>query len=121
MKSIWFTVKGVTFENRQETLAKMFGNEAIKIVPEPENLFDVNALAVYVALPDGIHHIGYVPKEHAAEIAPLLDGESLTGEVGRMTGGFVKPNGDLASYGVVVVVDFPEPPPGADMSAGWEV
>lgn len=120
MKSIVFTVRGVTFEGRQETIARMLGNEPIKIVPEPENKYDPNALAVYVSIGGEVLQIGYVPKERAAEIAPLLDGESVVGEVNQKTGGFLKPNGDLASYGVQVVVDLPEPP-AADMSAGWEL
>jgi hypothetical protein len=121
MRSVVFTVRGVTFEGRQEVLARMLGNEPIKIVPEPENQYDPNALAVYVALSGEVLQVGYVPKERAAEIALLLDGESVVGEVNQKTGGFVKANGELASYGLQVVVDFPDPPPPADMSAGWEV
>lgn len=120
MKSIIFTVRGVTFEGRQDVLARMLGNEPIKIVPEPDNAYDPNALAVYVSISGEIVQVGYVPKERAAELAPLIDGESLVGEVCQRTGGFLKPNGELASYGLMVVVDFPEPP-AADIAAGWEV
>lgn len=120
MKSVVFSVRGVTFEGRQETLARMLGNEPIKIVPEPDNQYDPNALAVYVAFSGDVLQVGYVPKERAAEIALLLEGESIVGEVSQITGGFVKQNGDLASYGLQVVVDFPDPLQPADMSAGWE-
>lgn len=120
MKNVVFTVRGVSFENRQEIIAKLSGDEFIKIIPEPTNAFDANALAVHVAFEGKTYHIGYVPKEHAAEIAPQLDGESVSGQVARITGGFVKPDGELASRGVVVLVELPDAAP-ADMSAGWEV
>jgi len=115
-----FKVRGVTFENRQENIAKLSGNEPIKIVPEPENPYDENALAVHVAYAGEIFHIGYVPKENAALLAPFLEGEALTGQIWRMTGGFVKFDGSLASYGVEVVVDLPDDVEPADFSAGWE-
>ncbi|HEY5901539.1 MAG TPA: HIRAN domain-containing protein, partial [Anaerolineales bacterium] len=75
MKHLIVKVAGVTFEGRQEHLRRLRGHEPVRIVPEPENSYDPNALAVHIALDDQtVVHVGYVPRELAAEIAPLLDG-----------------------------------------------
>lgn len=47
--------------------------EDLKLVPEPENAYDENAVAVYY---HPHHHepiqLGYIPKELAAKISPIL-------------------------------------------------
>ncbi len=118
---LYFKVRGVTFEGRQKIIAKLAVNEPARIVPEPTNAYDPNALAIHVATPDGVKHIGYVPKENAAELAPFLEGEPLTGQIVAITGGFVKFDGSVASYGVEVSFDLPEDTNPADFSAGWEL
>jgi hypothetical protein len=118
--SLFFKVRGVTFEGRQEIIAKMIGDEPARIVAEPTNLYDANALAIHVATKDGVKHIGYVPKENAAKFAPYLDGEPLTGYVIAITGGFLKADGSVVSYGVDVCFDMPDDFQPADLSAGWE-
>lgn len=117
MRSLNFKVAGVTYENRQEIIAKLQGTEPVVIKPEPENPYDKNAIAVVVGFEGEVYHIGYVPKELAAELAPLLEEEDLIGKIWNITGGFVKWDGTEATRGVVVIVDVPDP---ADMSAGWE-
>ena len=42
-------VAGVTYEGRQDIIAKLSGAEPCRIVPEPDNKYDPSALAVHVA------------------------------------------------------------------------
>lgn len=100
-------VAGVTFEGRQVYLAKLTGDEPCRIVPEPENKYDPNALAVHVAHKDGILHVGYIPKELAAEIAPHLEGEAVMAEIEEITGGFETREGDVASLGLRLRIELP--------------
>jgi len=66
--TIEIAVNGVTFENRQEALKRLatYKPEQIKavLVPEPENKFDKNAIAVRVGVQNGkgLFTIGYIPK-----------------------------------------------------------
>jgi HIRAN domain len=58
-------------EDRQRNI-KMFGSRDIgsfALVREPDNSFDPNAIRVQV----GEYLLGYVPRGHAAELAPLMD------------------------------------------------
>jgi single-stranded-DNA-specific exonuclease len=103
--SLNLTVKvaGVTFEGRQALIAKLRGDEPCRIVPEPTNPYDKNALAVHVAMPDGtIAHVGYVPRDLAREVAPLLDGEAIMVRIKAITGGFETEWGDVANYGMQI-------------------
>lgn len=94
-------VAGVTYESRQDIIAKLTGREPARIEPEPTNPYDPNALAVKVALVDGtIAHIGYIPRELAAKIAPLLEGENLMVRILEITGGFETRDGEIAAYGL---------------------
>jgi hypothetical protein len=117
---LYFKVRGVTFEGRQEIIKTMTGDEPVRIVAEPDNPFDNNALAIFVAKEGEVCQIGYVPKENAATLAPYLEGEPLTGHIVAITGGFVKADNSIASYGVEVVFDLPDETNPADFSAGWE-
>ena len=84
---IYVKVAGVTFEGRQEYLKALLGDEPVKIVPEPDNKFDPNALAVHIAVNGSVLHCGYIPKDLAAEIAPLLDGEDIMASIDSVWGG----------------------------------
>lgn len=106
-KFLEFRVAGVTFEGRQEHVKNLAGGEDVQIRPEPENKYDPNALAVHVAAGFGTAHIGYVPRELAEKIAPLLDGEALIAKVVEINGGFEKFDGTWATYGVRVAVEIP--------------
>lgn len=108
MRIVQFSVKGVTYEGRQKTLSLLTGREPVRIVAEPENPFDSNALAVKVAYEGEILHIGYVPKERAADIAPELDGESVDGRIERITGGWTMRDGSQANFGIWVEFEFPD-------------
>ena len=99
MQVMTIKVAGVTYEGRQGKIQRLTGVEPVRIVPEPDNAYDPNALAIHVSLmppemieaaqrqpelmnPDDpikpeILHVGYIPAEFAARLAPILDGESL--------------------------------------------
>lgn len=104
-------VAGVTFEGRQEIIGMMHGNEIVMLIPEPENKFDPNAIAVWVAFPPESGHekaqIGYLPREFAALVAPMIEGERIQCKVDEISGGFEMWNGDHANYGVVLDIELP--------------
>jgi hypothetical protein len=79
-------VAGVTFDGRQEIIKSMIGGELAYIVPEPDNPHDANALAVHVTTKDGIKPAGYVPRDLAARLAPVLAGRSVRVMVKQVTG-----------------------------------
>ena len=68
------SVNGVTFGNRQEALKRLARYEPNQIktilVPEPENQFDKNAIAVMVGVQNGrgLYRLGYVPKTFTGTI-----------------------------------------------------
>lgn len=108
MNAVVYTrVAGVTFEGRQIIISKLTGYEACRLEPEPENQYDPNALAVKVSMGGVVYHIGYVPKELAAQIAPHLDGENLLISIEQITGGFALVGGDVAAYGVQLRIEVP--------------
>jgi hypothetical protein len=112
--SLNLTVKvaGVTYEGRQGLIKRLTGDEPCRIVPEPDNPYDANALAVHVAMPDGtIAHVGYVPRELAKEVAPLLDGEAIMVRIKAITGGFETEYGDIANYGLLIRIFLEENEP----------
>jgi hypothetical protein len=63
---------GVTFKDAQNNIMT-FGCKDIgsySLVREPDNPYDPNAIRVALA---GIVFLGYVPREVAKELAPLMD------------------------------------------------
>jgi hypothetical protein len=77
----------------------------VALVPEPENAFDVNAIAVISAA----GHVGYLPRDDARRYGPTLralvgagfDGASC---VGLLNGG----RRDQPSLGVTLCIAYPE-------------
>ena len=67
------SVVGEKYEGRLDALqsAAFSPGRALRLVREPDNPYDANAVAVYDAA--GSLHVGYLPKEHAARIATQLD------------------------------------------------
>lgn len=120
MKHLIVRVAGVTYpnadgESRQDILRMLTGKEPVQIRPEPTNPYDANALAVYVAVPcqgdasTVVKHVGYIPRQMAAEIAPQLDGDHLVCTIRSVTGGFDLWREDgQANYGLLLDVDIPD-------------
>lgn len=105
---ILLKVTGVTFDGRQGIISMLTGREPVKIVAEPDNKFDKNALAIHVSRGGEVSHIGYVPRDLAATFAPLLGGEDVIGRIFEINGGFEKWDGSRASYGVIVEFEIPD-------------
>ena len=83
-------VAGVTFEGRQALLMDLYHRGQERGVPlvgeltrEPHNRYDALAIRVHVRnqAEGGWQHVGYVPRELAAKLAPRID----AGELPRVT------------------------------------
>ena len=107
MDTLFVKVAGATYNNRQAYLSRLRGDEPCRIDPEPDNPYDKNALAVRCVSTDGVVHLGYVPRDLAAQIAPLLEGEALMVTIDAITGGFELEDGSLANLGLVLKVEVP--------------
>ena len=76
---------GVTFEGRQDIIARLAPGTPLRLVRQPENEFDRNACAVYDAAGD---QVGFFNRRLAAALAPVLDaGVAFDVEVADVTGG----------------------------------
>lgn len=100
-------VAGVTYEGRQSLIERIRATDPCRLQPEPTNKYDPNAIAVMVAHAGEIWHIGYVPKELAAQIAPYIDGEALMVTIAEIVGGFETYDGDTAAWGVRLRIELP--------------
>jgi hypothetical protein len=68
-------VVGVTFPNadgssRREIITSMVGDERIDLVREPNNQYDPNAIKILA----NDKQIGYIGRDYASIMAPLMDG-----------------------------------------------
>jgi len=88
---------GVTFEGRQEAVARLVPGTPLRVVRQPDNPHDANAIALHDA--HGAQ-IGYFNRRLAGALAPVIDaGVEYDVEVTDVTGG----DGGR-SYGVNVLV-----------------
>jgi len=78
-RHFYFHAHGVMHGSRQRAIKQCARGEQLCLIREPENPFDKNAIRIR-RLNGG--DVGYVPKEHAAELAPRIDaGEQVRAEV----------------------------------------
>lgn len=105
-------IVGVTFEGRQDVIARLRGDESLRFRREPENEYDSNAVAIDVLIdldPDGSLRgewspIGYIARDKNKELASVLsDGRFASIKINDITGG-----GDK-SYGVNVYIEYERP------------
>lgn len=101
LKSIMETkLAGVSYGNRQEVIGQMSIKDKIHLLREAGNVYDRNAVAV--CLTKTGKHIGYLPRQIAADLAPRLDkGEIFPVEIKSISDGR---NGTLK--GVVIRVNI---------------
>lgn len=109
MRVLHVKVAGVSYEGRQAHLARLTGKEPVRLVPEPTNAYDPNAIAVMIAVDGKVLHCGYIPREIAATVAPSMEGESFDCNIEAVTGGFEYDDGEIANYGLRLQVRIPEP------------
>ncbi len=88
---------GVTFEGRQDVAARLVPGTPLRLVREPANPHDANAIALHE--PRGLQ-VGYFNRRLAAALAPTIDaGVEFDVEVRDVTGGEKK-----QAFGVNVLV-----------------
>ncbi len=76
---------GVTFEGRQESIARLAPGVPLRLVRQPDNEFDANACALFD--PHGTH-VGYLNRRLAAVLASRIDsGVEYDVEITEVTGG----------------------------------
>jgi len=68
-------------------LENLHPGEAVQFVPEPDNAFDPDALAVVVRA----QRIGYVPKQQACAVRALYEAGSLQAQIERINGSAERP------------------------------
>ncbi len=82
--SYYTKVVGVTYSGRQRILASLQDGMDLDFVRETHNVHDKNAVAIYCSN----RQIGYLSREEAAEIAPIMDkGIPVDGVIEHITGG----------------------------------
>ena len=69
-KVVFCNVAGVTFENRQENISRININTPIKLVRDPENTHDSNAVKVMTI---DKKMLGWIPRRKAFSIAKVID------------------------------------------------
>lgn len=81
-------IVGTTFENRQDILAHLEGNESLRVRREPENQYDPRAVAVDVDIKGKWYPVGYIAKDKNKDIAETLDaGREVEIKMSEVTGG----------------------------------
>ena len=102
-RSIFTRVVGVTFENRQEVVARLSEGERVSLIRDPDNPFDPNAVKV---VRWDHQQIGFLDRELAKIMAPRMDryGGTFKATVSRLTGGYYPGS----SFGVMVKFYLPE-------------
>lgn len=106
IQTFYSRVVGVTFEGRQQVIEEMIEGQRVVLKPEPQNLYDHNAIAVYCCFPEKegwrLEQIGYLPKDRAAQLVGKMPPDELICTVDEITGGFTTNVGEKAVYGVIV-------------------
>jgi len=103
--SIETSVAGVTFEGRQDLIKNLYVGYIVKLVREPENIHDDNAIKVVVE--DNIS-IGYINRVLAKKIAPMMDKNiDITMIEGNISSIYQVKN-DSSIIGVKIVFQLPD-------------
>ena len=102
MKFSYFSkAVGVTFDDRQETIASLAGNARLKLRREPDNPYDANAIAIDALVGKGWKPVGYIAKDKNEHLAKEMDNGTKCGvELTEVTGG-----GDK-NYGLNIAVSY---------------
>lgn len=80
-------IVGTTFENRQDILAHLEGNESLRVRREPENQYDPRAVAVDVDIKGKWYPVGYIAKDKNKDIAEALGaGREVEIKISEVTG-----------------------------------
>lgn len=75
---------GVTFNNRQSNIINLHVNDKLRLIREPDNIYDSNAILV---CDQNFNELGHISKDLVATLAPILDnGQELSATVENITG-----------------------------------
>ena len=89
--SFFSKVRGVTFDDRQDTVSSLGEGESLALVREPENPHDPNAVAVFTEPGDPgtkARQVGFLAREIASRVGPFMDsGGKAEAVVTEVTGG----------------------------------
>jgi len=83
MKQYTVKVAGVSLENRQAYVALVRAEDEVHLRWDPHNEHDPNAVQVWWS----DKHIGFLPKEVAAEVAPIIIHQIIFAKVAKTLGG----------------------------------
>ncbi|MHB1324175.1 MAG: single-stranded-DNA-specific exonuclease RecJ [Coriobacteriia bacterium] len=76
---------GVTFEGRQQVVARLVPGTPLRVERQPRNEYDANACALFDPFGD---HVGFLNRRLAEALAPVIDaGVEYDVEVSEVTGG----------------------------------
>lgn len=76
--SMQFTIAGVKFHEYKQCLNDITEGDTLKLVPEPANKFDPNAVAIYFDNGAKQSMLGYVPKRFSSEVSAMIEvGQNL--------------------------------------------
>lgn len=110
-------VAGVTFEGRQEVIQTLSCDNLVILKREPDNHYDKNAIHIQNELGQSI---GYIKRELAEKIAPVIDrvtNELITGRVADITNPGTNNMGVKIQFQIPVIV----PPPNRCGNFGSEM
>lgn len=84
-ETVEIAIAGVTFEGRQQILARLTQGETVYLVREPSNQYDRNAIRITRGNGEVL---GYVPKTTAASLASGLEqyGKPVEGTISAIVG-----------------------------------
>ena len=89
---------GVSFENRQELIKNLKEEIEIKLIRDPKNPYDKNAIKVYVKQNKEEIQIGWIPKEISQILAAEIDaGIKWYGKIKKIIGGEMQTKGLLVN------------------------
>src|SRR5579884_1434488 len=95
-------VMGVSFEGRQDLVAGLVPGNELELKRQPDNPVDANAIAVHY----GNFQIGFLRKQIAKHLAPLIDGGvRYSARIEHITGGPSTGSGSAKHYGVNIRVE----------------
>lgn len=97
-------VAGATHGDRQDVAMRLKDGDSLWLDREPSNSHDKNAIAVYAAT--GAGQVGYIRRDEAKLLAPLMDaGERVAAHVVSTR---VYEAGSGPAFGVSIALDFGE-------------
>lgn len=87
---------GVSFEGRQDVIPNLFDGTDVKLVRDPKNAYDKNAIKVFTVCDKEEVQIGWIPKNIAQVIAAEMDaGIDWAGKINKIIGGETQTKGVL--------------------------